>query len=497
MIDFFEDFKIRMSQVYFIMIFTILAMYVHNGYFDLVEAKGNMLLWTTLVYVVVIILSYILICIRNHKINAGFWATFDIFECCLLAFAFVSVMSVAVSPTRLTAFWGSDGCCIGALTIILLCLSCIFMKRYLELEKWMTAIMAVSGIIIFVLGITDCFDLDIMGWHKGIAASHFDFLSTIGNRDYYDGYLALTLPFFAVLLLFEKDKIWHAIYGLFLVLGFINMYIVKNDGNLLIFGCGIFLVYYILKEKVSVYRVIELLVLFIVASIIVEFICIWIPSENVVGNSIMGMLQDKHWYIALCGLVAVMCILRKKTLPYNAIRIWIGFSIVIVLLLFVVVVTEYDLSFATDRGYIWSYGMETFSKSPIGMKMFGWGTDCYKNAIYTIVGERIVVTWPESTLIANAHNEIVQYLVTMGLFGVLAYIAIYGITLFSKSEKVDVFVMASRCGIFAYFCTALGNNPNGLNYGILFVMLALANKNRLAYVGNAHVLNGWVTINGK
>ncbi len=57
-----------------------------------------------------------------------------------------------------------------------------------------------------------------------------------------------------------------------------------------------------------------------------------------------------------------------------------------------------------------------------------------------------------------------------------AYVYVYVVTLFSKSEKRDIAVMAARCGIFAYFCTALGNNPNGLNYGILFAMLALANK---------------------
>ncbi len=477
MIDFLEDFKIKMSQIYFIIIFTILTLYVHYGYFDLVEAKGNMLLWTTLVYVVVMLISDILICIRNNKKIAEFWATFDIFECCLFAFAFTSVLSVVVSPTRLTAFLGSDGCCIGALTIILICVSCIYMKRYFELKKWMIAIMGISGIIVFILGITDCFDLDIMGWHEGIAAPHFNYLSTIGNRDYFDGYLALMLPFYAVLLIFEEDKMWHAFYGVFLALGFINLYIVKNDGNLLIFGCGIFLVYYIMRKKVSVYRVIDLLVLFITASLIVKCMCIWIPSENVVGNSIMGMLLERHWYILLGGIAAIMFFFRKKTFSDKTIKIWIGFSITVIVTLFVIVISVFDYSFATDRGYIWSYGVETFSKSPIGLKLFGWGMDCYKNAIYTIVGEKIAATWPEPALIANAHNEIIQYLITTGLFGALAYIAIYGITLFLKKDKNDIITIAAKCGIFAYFCTALGNNPNGLNYGILFVMFALANKN--------------------
>ena len=324
---------------------------------SMLTAKGYMLLWMTLVYVAVILLSDILICIRDKKINVRNWATFDVFECCLLVFSFAVILSVCVSTTPITAFLGSDGCCIGSLTIILLCISCIFMKRYLELEKWMIFIMAISGNIVFLLGITDCFDLDIMGWHVGIAASHFDFLSTIGNRDYYDGYLALVLPFFAVLFLFEKNNKWHAFYGLFLILGFVNMYIAKNDGNLLIFGCGIFIVYYVLKEKVSIYRVLELLILFIIACFVVKIMCFWIPSENVVGNSIMGLLQDKQWHLGLCGIAVVMWLFRNKTLPDRAINTWIVFSTTVIILLFVIVVSGYDNSFASNRGYIWSYGI--------------------------------------------------------------------------------------------------------------------------------------------
>ncbi|MCR5700807.1 MAG: hypothetical protein K6G76_01535 [Lachnospiraceae bacterium] len=52
--------------------------------------------------------------------------------------------------------------------------------------------------------------------------------------------------------------------------------------------------------------------------------------------------------------------------------------------------------------------MESFAKSSVGYKIFGWGPDCYKTAVYTMVRDRIADTWPEATMIANAHNEIIQ-----------------------------------------------------------------------------------------
>ncbi|MCR5700801.1 MAG: O-antigen ligase family protein [Lachnospiraceae bacterium] len=474
MIYFFEALKIRMSQVYFVIVFCVLTLYVHDGYYDLIEAKGVMLLWTTIVYVITMLVSDVVLLCNNSKNKA----TFGVFECCLLVFVAICIVSALLSPMRAVAFFGSDGCCVGALTIFLAGVSCISLSRYLVVEKAMIAVVAVVGIVVFALGITDCFDLDLFGWHQGIAASHYDYLSTIGNRDFMDGYLALVLPFFAVLFVFEKNVRWRLFYGLYLFAGFINLYIAKNDGNLLAFGCGIFLVYYLIRERVHIDRTIALLSIFIAASFFVWLMCLFIEPENVVGHSILGMLIHFNWHIGLVIVAFIMWLFRKRKMPECALKIWIVFSVSVIIGLFLIVVINFDLSFATDRGYIWSYGLESFAKSSVRYKLFGWGPDCYKTAVYSLVGERIASTWPEATVIANAHNEIIQYLVTTGVFGMLSYIAVFVSALFSKNSSCNVMSMAAKCSVFAYFCTALGNNPMGLNYGILFGMMALGNACR-------------------
>lgn len=157
-------------------------------------------------------------------------------------------------------------------------------------------------------------------------------------------------------------------------------------------------------------------------------------------------------------------------------RLWIAFSVAVIITLFIVVITHYDRTFASNRGYIWSYAVETFRQSTFIRKLFGWGPDCFKYALYSMVGENIAATWPEANWIANAHNEVIQYLVTMGAFGMAAYLTIYAAALASVKNKHDILCMAAKASVFAYFCTALGNNPQGLNYGILFIMLAVINR---------------------
>ena len=504
MAAFLSSAKERLSQIYFLFVFTFLTLYLHNGYFDTIRTKGALVLWSSLFYDVAI-LCMIILELGFCKLRFGeLFRDWNRMDTCLIAFACVCVISMALSPTRSVAFWGSNGCKVGGLTLTVLCIACILMSRYLRMNKWLIYAMLLSGVIVYAGCITDCFDLDLMGWHENIAASHYDYLSTIGNRDYFDGYLALLVPFFAVLFVFEKNKWNRILFAVYLLLGFVGMYIAKNDGNLLIFGAGIFLLYYMLKENADRINAVWLLLLLVAASLVIEVICHFVDPMYVTALSVMGRLMNRKWYIGLAILALLIRLSRRKTpqkdipqtkkktskkdirrtkkktppkdIPWT--KLWIGFSVTVILILFCVVATHFTLDFGSHRGYIWSYGMETFRNSPFLIKLFGWGPDCYQNAIYSSLKEQIFLTWPEPNYIANAHNEPIQYLVTTGICGAIAYLCLYLESLRKKLGDKDVIGMAAKTAVFAYFCQALGTNPNGLNYGILFILFALIHRRK-------------------
>lgn len=472
----FEPLKKRVSQLYFITVFTVLTFYMHDGYLDTIQAKGYMLLAITLPYVLIMLISDIVLNLSGGVVGAKFIKSLDLMDFALLGFAVAATLSALFSETKYEAFLGSSGCRLGALSIVLLCLSCISLRRNLLLEPYMLLIMAVSGMAVVLLGITDCFDLDLMGWHENIVEIHTDYLSTMGNRDYYDGYLALVLPFFMMLFIFETKLQTRIFYGIYLFLGFIGLYLVRNDGNLLIFGSGIFLVYYMLREHKDVLPAVYIALIFVASTFVVQLFCRLTNPFDVVGNTVMGLLQGLYWHIGVLLLALVLYLLRNTKISYFPAKIWIGISLAVIVIMFVVVFFTYNRTFASNRGYIWGYGIETFLRSPLKEKLIGWGADCYKNAIYSTVGSEIQMTWPEEKMIANAHCEIIQYLVTTGIIGKLFYLALFGISLFSKEKQFDRSVIAARTAIFAYFCVALGTNPDGLNYGILFVMFSIATK---------------------
>lgn len=76
----------------------------------------------------------------------------------------------------------------------------------------------------------------------------------------------------------------------------------------------------------------------------------------------------------------------------------------------------------THRGYIWRIGMEFYQKQPIHHKLFGYGPDTFGIITVKNYFEDMVRRYGEK--FDSAHNEYLQYLVTIGIVGLTAYLAL-------------------------------------------------------------------------
>lgn len=475
MVDFLKLLKMRMSDIYFIMIFTVLTFYMHNGYYDTLQAKGIMLRSISFFYVLTMLIAYVFLLAVEEKKKWIIWKQLNAMDWGLLIFSGLGCLSTIFSEDKKTAFFGGDGCMLGSFVIFLLCLSSIFLSKNVQLSRSLLMVVILSGYVVFAWGITNCFGLDFMNWYENMSSNPYDFLSTIGNRDWYVGYLALMLPFVAVLFLYEREKRVSICYTVYIFLGFINLYITKGDGNLLVFGCAIPLVYCSLKNLEIWKRFIQLLWIFILSSFTVDVICVFVNPLHVTGDSILGTLQKYHWYLGLSVITLILQMAGERIVSLHLERVWLTFSVLVIIGMFIGVILYFDGSFGSNRGYIWTYTVKTYAESGFWQKLIGWGPDCFRNAVYSITGNDIYVTWPEDNQIANAHNEILQYLITMGITGMISYLAMFVLAFVRVIKRRGMLRIAAGTAIFAYFCTALGNNPQPLNYGILFAMFAIIN----------------------
>lgn len=475
--------KLRLSQIYFVAVFTVMTFYMHDGYFDTLQAKSSIVMLGGYGYIVLMCMISILQAGFTKDYKFDFWRTYSRLDWSMVLFMIAAILATFFSVNVRDSFWGNDSLCMGACFLIIFVLVFLFLSKHLVVEKWMIYIVIVSGVIVFLWGLSDCMDMDVMNWHQNMASVHYDYLSTFGNRDWYVGYLSLVVPFFAALFLLENKKHDIGIYMIYLFFGFVSIYITKNNGNLLLFGCGIPLMYMGLKNTQIWNRVVLLLLIFASAGMFLHCLMRFVEPNHLVGDSVLGVLLEYHWYVGLFAIALIMFLLRGMIEKLRLEKLWIAFSGLVLVVLVICVCLCFDYQFGSDRGYVWMYSLSAYFDGTLIHKIFGCGVDCYKQFVYALEGELVASTWPEQNYVANAHNEWLQYLVTMGMVGLFTYGLVVFNALYNGCKQIsrcceanNSIQIAAGIGLCAYFCTSLGYNPQPLNYAVLVVMLAIVGQ---------------------
>ena len=77
----------------------------------------------------------------------------------------------------------------------------------------------------------------------------------------------------------------------------------------------------------------------------------------------------------------------------------------------------------THRGYVWRIAVEDYKRFPLIQKLFGYGPDTFGFVTRMNNYPEMVERYQE--LFDSAHNEYLQYLVTIGPVGLLAYCGVH------------------------------------------------------------------------
>lgn len=113
---------------------------------------------------------------------------------------------------------------------------------------------------------------------------------------------------------------------------------------------------------------------------------------------------------------------------------------------------NFDEHWGNNRGFTWKFTMRMFGDYGIREKFFGCGPDAYASAAYAFDPESLQGFWGNSIL-ACAHNEWMNCLVDMGIFGLVTYLGSFVTTflVFMKDWKEHPFVVGGAVAIVSYF----------------------------------------------
>ena len=416
----------------------------------------------------------------------------------MLGFLGVCIVSTVFSIAPVQALLGTAGRNNGLLLMAVYVGIYFAVSRYGRPGPVVFAALGIVSAFVSVLTVLNFFSLDPLGMLEELSvADKKIFFSTIGNKNLLSGYLCITLPVLTVIFI-EDSRKWLRILALCcLAPGFAALMAADSDSGLL--GLGSFGVVYVIRyirHPAKLKRFFLVMTVMLLSARLLQPISA-IPALEA---KTMSHLQQFFVYsvpgIALLLIVAAVTVTleildRKRpelVLPkwvctatitlFGAIFIAVAVSVIILTLNPKIPARglwqhlRLDYTWGTNRGFIWSKTMEIFWEFSLWRKLFGSGPDTFYYTFQPYF-EELTNYWTSST--NAAHNEYLNYLITVGILGASAYCTalISGVVRCFRSIKQQpegaVYCAAAIC----YGAQALVSIAQPITTPLLIIFLAL------------------------
>lgn len=449
--------------------FTLVApIYFEDSYFNMLQAKGRICSTVLLVFLA----GAAVVCLwkRIGKEQRASKIRFCGMDGVILAFGALALLSCALSEQPWDALWGMKGWCVGGMMMAGLSLSCCLLCRWLPCHQNLWLPVLGVNVVIFLLTILHGMGIDALYLHREILPKQwFDYLSTIGNLNWYVGYLCLLVPMLAVGYLSSKQTGSQVIYLILLCLGIWNVVICGSDGIYLGFGfCMFFALPYLTATAKRMVRCMTLAAIYGLSLLVCGIAPCFAGMRENTGGIAGNMLRPEAAMTVLIASILGALFAARYWKRLSAARVR-QITIALELLLLVVAVyflyhalTDFGDAWGTNRGKTWRTTWEIYQSLPLCQKLLGVGPE----QLYSYYEELSV--W-FSRPIVNAHSEPLQLLVTNGVLGVLCWGAVWCAILarYFRQQLWQQDSIAFFLPLAAYFAQAMVNSPQPLNAALL------------------------------
>ena len=448
---------------------SLVPLYFEQKYFNILQAKMH-------IFLVVSILSIIVGagCIVVTKSVGKLVGKPWMYEVGILIMGCVSVISCVLADNKSAAFWGHIGWGIGTASILCAVLLYLFMARFLVPSANMWLIPMAVNAFIFICGILHSSGIDVFKMHENIALDPHYYISTIGNINWYSGYLCLIIPFFAVFFINSETKDTSILLGAFLALGFMNVLLCRSDS--IFAGAGmslLILMPYVMKDWRRIIRLSYLIAIMGVCCL--AFALLPPFSEIRVGlDGMTSILSDVRPGIALVVLGIIVFVFGKYAWNRIAEKGQKAIAIVLEIVLImaavgaaVSTVMSFDNEWGTGRGQLWIGSVEIFKNWGIKDKLVGIGPEMLYEG-YSNYNEMTGKVYLAS------HSEPIQTLLTLGVIGIVGWLLVWGglFTSFFKKKVWKHDGVIYFIPIWCYFWQSLFNSMMATNLAVLCVFFA-------------------------
>ena len=502
----FEDNAALIMGIFTLAVLCLCPVVYHRYYFDILETKYQFYCALAIGAAVIMFLYGIV----SGRLKAFFselrWKErirgLSVTDWAMLAFWLCNVISwLLCSEWRWEAFWGTSGRYNGVFLMTIYLVIYFLMTRFFRMRRWYLDAFLAAGIFVCLFGITDYFQMDLLGFKEGMVPEQREiYTSTLGNINTYTIYVGAVLTVSALLFMLEtnwKRMLWYC--GNMVLASFALIMGTSDNAYLSLAALFGLSPLYVFRTKTGVRRY-----LISVATFFTVIQCIdWINgafADTVIGiDSAFNLIANLRFLpvivlvLWILAGVASVWTLRKKPVSAGGgsagaaqavsddcmgkwlVYAWIG---VIALVIGAVAFVFYDANIAghadrydmirsyvvfndawgTSRGYVWRRSIDLFMNNLTPLQqLFGYGPDTFRLLMqYYYDGKRME---GRRVIYDSAHNEYLHYLVTIGIVGLLAYVTYLGsaIVRLCRGMKDRPEVVAVTFAVIAYSVQAVVN----------------------------------------
>lgn len=451
------------AGIFTVLIIAIFPLAFHDYYYDILVAKYIFYYGSVILMIVAMLAGAVFFWYKDRHEFGGIAvkqllskANINILkksDWAMMVFLIAVTISTLQSDYRFESFWGNEGRYMGMFLMLLYGISFFVISRCLRYRQWYLDAFLAAGIIACMIGILHFFRIDPIGFKRGLVGDDYViFTSTIGNINTYTSYVAMISGMGTAMFSVEKNTYRRLWYLIVVVISLFALIVGISDNAylalLVLFGL---LPLYLFRNIDGVKRYVLLLAILFTEFQVIGTLSHNFPNHVMEFKGLMNVIASfgglPYLIIGLWGCTACLYLAASK-LPENhrlhsgsniGRGIWLG---VILLVCIGVSYLLYDVNIAgniekygalnqylllnddwgTHRGYIWRIGMEFYQKQPIHHKLFGYGPDTFGIITVKNYFEDMVRRYGEK--FDSAHNEYLQYLVTIGIVGLTAYLAL-------------------------------------------------------------------------
>ena len=489
-----------LSFSYIAFMLSVFLVYMDDMYFNITHTRQATFVKGSLVFIAFSVVGYALeIYMMGYfdkkssiidTLKSGDKHIISLPEISIILFFFANLAAFFNAPDKKAAWTGENGRFFGLEIITVIALMFIFLARRCCIKEIHFYIFLIVAAVASFMACLQHFGYDPFLLREKIIGKQKElFISLFGNLNTYGSFLAMAIPGAAAVFIFSKKMIntFLAGFGLFVIA--VGIIPAKSDNVYLGAGAAMMVVLYLAIYYKKTFRFMQSVTITFAGLLLMAFMNYkWSGSQKHI-NGLAVIIESPKIMLVLFAVsvpaAIITHVIGKKIgdkLQKSDIKKILLIMTFVILALGIIVVCEgvkrkisffvFDDNWGTFRGYIWRRSVSLFEMATPRQKIFGYGNETIRSLMVSNFNEEMVSITNKTY--DNCHNELLQYLVTTGLFGMISYIMLFisGVIYMIRKCDGDCIAIAILAAFIGYAVqgTVYLNQP--ITSPLYFVLIA-------------------------